>query len=224
VTSGSFRRQSGSAASAADPFSYGIALWLVLLLVIGLSVLLQEEEGQSAQAIVLGDFVIAAVVLVFAAVLIKEIRPLFETFGTWRAIPWTAGAFVFVAAFMAGYKFVATSIGFRYTSLAEGYAGTGWPLWGVLVSAAAVPAIFEEIAFRGVIQTGMERVMAPREALIVQAAMFSVLHLLPAVFVSHFVIGLVLGFLRRRTGSIYPGMLVHAAWNAWVVTQGWHEM
>jgi membrane protease YdiL (CAAX protease family) len=224
VTTDSFRRQLGSTPSACDPFRYAIALWLVLLLVIGLSVLLPEEEGLSAQAIVLADLVIAAVVLVFAAVLIKEIRPLFETFGTWRAIPCTAGTLALIAAFMAGYKLVATSIGFRYTSMAEGYAGTGWPLWGVLVSAAAVPAIFEEIAFRGVIQTGMERVMAPREALIVQAAMFSVLHLLPAVFVSHFVIGLVLGFLRRRTGSIYPGMLVHAAWNTWVVTQDWHGM
>ena len=54
-----------------------------------------------------------------------------------------------------------------------------------------------------------------------QAALFSMLHLGVAIFPSHFVIGLVLGVLRRRTRSLYPGMAVHLTWNAAVV---WAEL
>ena len=43
------------------------------------------------------------------------------------------------------------------------------------------------------------------------------LHLGVAIFPSHLVIGLVLGALRRRTRSLYPGMAVHLTWNAAVV-------
>ena len=55
------------------------------------------------------------------------------------------------------------------------------------------------------------------ETLIVQATMFSVLHMDPAIFASHFFFGLVVGWLRRFTRSLCPGMLVHAAWNAAIV-------
>ena len=52
------------------------------------------------------------------------------------------------------------------------------------------------------------------EALVVQAALFSVVHLLPLVFVSHFVFGLLLGQVRRWTKSLYPCVALHALWNA----------
>jgi uncharacterized protein len=52
---------------------------------------------------------------------------------------------------------------------------------------------------------------------LLQAVLFSLLHLGLAIFPSHFVIGLVLGLLRRRTRSLYPGMAVHMTWNAAVV-------
>ena len=36
---------------------------------------------------------------------------------------------------------------------------------------------------------------------------------------SHFLMGLCFGYMRRRSRSIYPGMLLHACWNALVVLQ-----
>jgi membrane protease YdiL (CAAX protease family) len=59
----------------------------------------------------------------------------------------------------------------------------------------------------------LEKVGSVREALIIQAAMFSVLHMFPAIFISHFIIGIILGAVRLRSGSLYPGMLIHAVWN-----------
>ena len=86
---------------------------------------------------------------------------------------------------------------------------------------AVLPGVFEEIVFRGYVMARLEELLSPRETLVVQAALFSVLHLGVAIFPSHFGIGILLGLVRRRTGSLYPGMAVHVSWNALVV---WSEL
>jgi membrane protease YdiL (CAAX protease family) len=85
----------------------------------------------------------------------------------------------------------------------------GWGFgWAVLLICIQ-PAIFEELAFRGVIQGSLQRVVGPWQAAFVSAGMFAILHLsLPSMF--HLVtLGAVLGWLRMSSGSIYPGMVVH---------------
>jgi membrane protease YdiL (CAAX protease family) len=70
----------------------------------------------------------------------------------------------------------------------------------------------------------LDTLLTPTEALLVQAALFALLHLGIAIFPSHFVIGLILGAVRRRARSLYPGMAVHAGWNALVLAAelaGW---
>jgi membrane protease YdiL (CAAX protease family) len=92
----------------------------------------------------------------------------------------------------------------------------------LLVSLSLMPAVIEELAFRGIIQSALERVVGWREAWVIQAALFSVLHLLPLSFPSHFLIGLYLGYVRLRSKSLYPGMVLHGSWNAFVVCQELH--
>ena len=72
----------------------------------------------------------------------------------------------------------------------------------------------EELTFRGVIQTRLERAMPPWLALVLQAAIFGLVHGTPIQMVYAFLMGLAFGFLRRRTGSILPGFAAHAAFNA----------
>jgi membrane protease YdiL (CAAX protease family) len=87
-------------------------------------------------------------------------------------------------------------------------------LWQLLALYSLAPAFFEEIAFRGVIFDRLRRVLGDREGSLVQAAFFSILHLSPVIFPTHFAMGLILGWLRMRTGSLLPGMILHASWNA----------
>lgn len=86
-----------------------------------------------------------------------------------------------------------------------------WMIFFVVVQ----PAIIEEIAFRGIIQPSLERILSRRQALIVTSAMFAVLHLWVAV--PQFVMGLVAGWLRNRDGTLWPAMTVHAVHNGLVV-------
>lgn len=133
--------------------------------------------------------------------------------------PLVAAAVLF--GFLELYFGVLRRWGALDASYSEAYLDHGWPVWSIYLLISLAPAVFEELAFRGFIMARLDAVMGPREAVAVQAAMFSVLHMSPLVFPSHFVFGVLLGALRRGTGSLYPGMAVHAAWNAWVV---WQEL
>lgn len=89
-----------------------------------------------------------------------------------------------------------------------------YALWQLLALYSLAPAIYEEIAFRGIIFDRLNKVLGEREGWLVQAALFSVLHLSPVIFPTHFAMGLIFGWLRMRTGSLIPCMILHAAWNA----------
>jgi membrane protease YdiL (CAAX protease family) len=96
------------------------------------------------------------------------------------------------------------------------YLQDGYPPWVGLVDVAVVTPFAEELLFRGLVQPKLAQLIRPTEALIVQAALFSALHLSPVILVTHFAMGLALGWLRRRSGSLLPGIGLHGAWNYWV--------
>lgn len=110
------------------------------------------------------------------------------------------------------------TLGFRFSGGYLGpYVDDGWPPWVGFVSVAVVTPLSEETLFRGLIQPKLEQFVRPTEALIVQAALFSAAHLSMVILVTHFLMGLSFGWVRRRTQSLLPGILLHGAWNAWVV-------
>lgn len=94
-------------------------------------------------------------------------------------------------------------------------AGYGWGF--VVLMVCVQPALIEELAFRGVILGNMRQVMGVREAVVVSSLMFMMLHLAPLAFAHLLVIGLVLGFLRVKSGSLYPGILAHFLHNGLVL-------
>lgn len=94
-------------------------------------------------------------------------------------------------------------------------AGYGWG--AVILNVCIEPAIIEELAFRGIILTGLQRVLPDRDAALVSSLMFMVLHLAVPSFPHLFLIGLALSYLRIRSGSLYPGMLMHFLHNFLIV-------
>ncbi|MCA9652188.1 MAG: CPBP family intramembrane metalloprotease [Myxococcales bacterium] len=101
------------------------------------------------------------------------------------------------------------------------YAMAGHPLWIALLANALQPAVVEELAFRGVIFGALERVMEPRTVVVVTALMFTVLHLAMLGFVFLVAMGLLLGWLRLRSGSLYPAMWLHLCHNAVMLVLQW---
>lgn len=79
----------------------------------------------------------------------------------------------------------------------------------IFVVAALVPAICEELTFRGLIQTGLKRSYGARHAVVWTGFLFALLHLNPWNFLGLWFLGVFLGYLRERTGSIRPAIMLH---------------
>lgn len=101
------------------------------------------------------------------------------------------------------------------------YRAEGRTLAYVLVDVGVLPAVGEELVFRGVILSALFHVFRVRTAVVVSALLFATIHLSPLSFVHLSAMGIVLGFLRLETGSLYPCMLFHGVYNCLVVLIAW---
>ncbi len=71
----------------------------------------------------------------------------------------------------------------------------------------------EEYAFRGVIQRGLVNPSRPGAGVLLTALIFSVFHLDPVGFLARVQLGVLFGVLVLKTGTIWPGVMAHAANN-----------
>lgn len=85
-------------------------------------------------------------------------------------------------------------------------------LVGVLV-VAVVPAVAEELFFRGVVQRNLVQWLSPHVGIWLAAALFSAIHLQFFGFFPRFVLGLVLGYLYYWSGNILVSMAAHFTQN-----------
>ncbi|HVW01442.1 MAG TPA: ABC transporter permease subunit/CPBP intramembrane protease [Planctomycetaceae bacterium] len=111
------------------------------------------------------------------------------------------------------------------------------PLALVLASFALAPAVCEEWFFRGYVYRALEARLRPVYAIADSALMFGLFHLVAtdALAIERLIpstlLGLVLGWLRYRSGSLLPGIALHFCHNGslmlltyyepWLSRQGW---
>jgi uncharacterized protein len=84
-----------------------------------------------------------------------------------------------------------------------------WVSWGTLVIVAPV---FEELFFRGVLLDYFEHSHL-KKALLLQALVFALLHSSLELLPQLFLLGLALGWLRKQSASLWPGIIAHAIIN-----------
>jgi membrane protease YdiL (CAAX protease family) len=83
-----------------------------------------------------------------------------------------------------------------------------------VLAVALQPAIFEELAFRGVLQQGLYKVADTKQAVFIAAFLFSLLHM---SFVSFFWLlpfALWLGYVRIKEETLWYGVVIHFCFNA----------
>lgn len=94
--------------------------------------------------------------------------------------------------------------------------------WGMVILCICVqPSVVEELAFRGVVMSGLQRALNPLETILVSAMMFMTLHLSPMRFPHTLAMGMAAGYLRTRTRSIYPCIALHFTHNFLCVAAEW---
>jgi sodium transport system permease protein len=87
----------------------------------------------------------------------------------------------------------------------------------LVMLAAFMPAITEEVAFRGFILSGLRSGHRVTAAVILSSILFGLLHVaisLPSQFFGTTLLGLILGALAVKSKSLLPGMLFHFTNNA----------
>lgn len=93
------------------------------------------------------------------------------------------------------------------------------PIWLILLSFAVAPAICEELAFRGFVLTGFSRSGRTGIAIALSAVTFGVMHMIPQQVFNATLLGLVLGLIAVRSGSLLPGVVFHFFNNALAVVR-----
>ena len=88
------------------------------------------------------------------------------------------------------------------------------PLSTVLILLAVVPAICEELAFRGFIFGGLVRERGRLRAVLVTAILFGVSHGVLQQSIAASIMGVLLGYIALKSGSVLPGILLHMTNNA----------
>jgi len=106
-------------------------------------------------------------------------------------------------------------------SMSEPFLKAGYTWAAVVLFVAVQPALIEELAFRGVIFSALTKALSGTETILVSALMFMILHLSPMRFPHTLALGLGAGFLRWRTKSIYPCVLMHFSHNFLCVVGEW---
>jgi hypothetical protein len=88
------------------------------------------------------------------------------------------------------------------------------PLIPALIATALMPAIFEELTFRGVILSGYKS-MGFTTAVVMSGLFFGIMHLNLYQFFYAMIGGMYLAFLVYYTNSIYSSILAHFIINGW---------
>ena len=81
-------------------------------------------------------------------------------------------------------------------------------------TAAVVAPLAEETFFRGFLLQGIGKRLAFGWAAIISAAIFAVAHFSPSGLIPIFILGLMLAWLFNQTKSVWPCIIVHAAYNS----------
>jgi membrane protease YdiL (CAAX protease family) len=84
-----------------------------------------------------------------------------------------------------------------------------------MVILVLLPALGEELIFRGIVQRIFMRwVASPHAAIWICGALFSAIHMQWLGFFPRWLLGVELGYLAWFTGSLWPAVLSHATHNA----------
>lgn len=92
-----------------------------------------------------------------------------------------------------------------------------WGVIGVVLSVCLMPALFEELIFRGLILQGLASKFKPFFAIFLSSLAFSLMHMSPAQTIHQFLLGMALGYIVLATKSIWSGTLLHFFNNLWAV-------
>ncbi len=91
------------------------------------------------------------------------------------------------------------------------------PLWATLILLAVLPAVCEELLFRGALARALRPLAGIAGAIVLQAVMFSLFHVSPARLLPTLCFGIVLGAIALASHSTLASAVTHGLNNAFAI-------
>lgn len=210
--------------SGAAALTCGLAILLIRFLLTNILTRIGVSWNLVQQALISQLVVILLPVVVLAALLTREIRATFLLrLPSWRAVIGAALLAVMLHPAFFTWQQVIIRLYPLDPVLKESLkqlTGQALDLRQLLLVMALLPAICEELAFRGFILTGFRSSLRPTHALIFAALFFALGHTILQQSMVAFAAGLILGVIAIQTGSLLPCVIYHAIHNALLILQG----
>ncbi len=215
-------------------FGVGMFLgWLFIFMAISLAlgpmVMKELEAGSLLEPVVLSQVPLLLYSLIFILAMrltLKDLKiePLNSTEILMAILVAMVALFIAIAVLIPVYLIhQAISPGFLDQSIKEAkllqdamIPNTGPELILTLILMAVVPAIIEELFFRGLIFDSFLR-MGPWWALAVSSVTFGIMHQLPLRIPSMIAVGFILAIFKYKTRKLTASMVVHVVYNSFIV-------
>ena len=161
------------------------------------------------------DAVLSSFTLVYVVLFWNELRHLFRWAHFSLLKLCCYGATAVLGAILVNYavKWVNKTIFDAESYYYDAFSHLKYAKLVTILMVALQPAIFEELAFRGVMQEGMNKITDTKQAMFITAFLFAILHM---SFISFFWLlpfALWLGHVRMKEDTIWYGMVIHFCFN-----------
>ena len=161
------------------------------------------------------EIFLALTTIYFAWINRKTIRPIlrFNNFDPFILIVVIAVAVVFSTIINISINQINISVFRVDTSLFEPYKIYQAPVLVMIYSIALMPALFEEVAFRGVLYNYFNSFLDERMVVMITGFIFAAIHLNFFSLVWLIPFGILIGSLRRKYNTIWYGVIFHFVFN-----------
>jgi membrane protease YdiL (CAAX protease family) len=193
--------------------TYGAVIIGAALVALGIS----GATGKGPETfLITGSLAITITTAIFASIYWRSLAVQLKTFGFNHWAAWAGlGILIPLLGLNLGYHAILRSMMDAPDSMTEIIQALGLP--GTILLICVFPAVMEEIAFRGLLQHWLSTAVKPYKAMMMAAALFAALHFSPLSFPILFLVGLLLGWMKQQTKSLYPSMLAHFLHNLTII-------
>lgn len=196
--------------------------WTYFAVLVGGAVFSQLtfEQQRFDLQLLLQDVLLLLTTCVFTVLYWPTLRVQFGRLGFDRPAAWLAMAALGPLLLLNYLQIMLLSeLGAEFSDdiITGGLREFGYGDFALILIFCAFPAVTEEIAFRGLLQHWLAVAIKPWRALVLASFLFAIMHFSPVTLPYLFCAGMVMGWAKWKTGSLYPSILIHFVHNFVVI-------
>ena len=115
----------------------------------------------------------------------------------------------FIPLFIFGYR--------SLNNIAPSLSDVDLLLCLIILSTCIATPIVEELLFRGFVFDMFSEIYSKWASIIFSSILFGLVHLEPFAVLNAFILGMIYGYVRHETNSLWPSIVLHGLWNLQVV-------